>query len=194
MIMGDRIQDYLASLPRDLYRALIEKQQRTVIRTRELARIVILPNSPQLLRGYTAHRVICDEANFFEDDALVFYNVLYPMLATTDGALIASSTPWNKDSVFYHMCEAPEFSKHVITWEDVVKAGLIKQSFIDEMRSQLPFERFQREFQAEFVEDIDAWLTQSLIVSCSPSTFKMCRSASSMQALTSAKSRTSASC
>ena len=34
------------------------------------------------------------------------------------------------------------------------------------MRSQLPFERFQREFMAEFVEDVDAWLTQSLIVGC----------------------------
>ena len=32
--------------------------------------------------------------------------------------------------------------------------------------AQLPFERFQREFMSEFVEDIDAWLTQSLIVSC----------------------------
>jgi len=30
----------------------------------------------------------------------------------------------------------------------------------------LPDERFQREFNAEFVEDVDAWLTQSLIVSC----------------------------
>jgi hypothetical protein len=104
MIMGDRIQDYLGSLPRNVHRALIEKQQRTVIRTRELARIVILPNSPQFLRGYTAHRIINDEANFFKDDELVFYNVEYPMLATTDGTLIASSTPWNKDSVFYRMC------------------------------------------------------------------------------------------
>ncbi len=64
------------------------------------------------------------------------------------------------------MCQAPEFSKHTITCEEVVKAGLIKQGFIDEMRSQLPIDRFLREFMAEFVEDIDAWLTQSLIVSC----------------------------
>jgi phage FluMu gp28-like protein len=64
------------------------------------------------------------------------------------------------------MCQNPEFSKHITTCEGVVKSGLIKQSFIDEMKQQLPFERFQREFMAEFVEDIDAWLTQSLIVSC----------------------------
>jgi phage FluMu gp28-like protein len=166
MIMADRVQDFLASLPIQVRRALIEKQQRTVIRFRNGARIIALPNSPQLLRGYTAHEVITDESNFFQDDQLVFYNVLYPMLATTDGALIASSTPWNKDSVFYKMCMAEEFSKHFITWEDVVRAGLIKQSFIEEMKNQLPVERFEREFNAAFVEDVDAWLTQSLIVKC----------------------------
>jgi phage FluMu gp28-like protein len=166
MIMGDRVHDYLASLGQKEKRALIDREQRTVIRFKNGSRIVILPNSPQLLRGYTAHQVICDEAAFFREDDLVFYNILYPMLATTDGTLIASSTPWSKDSVFYRMCQSNEFSKHVVTCDDVVKSGLIKQSFIDEMRAQLPFERFQREFQAEFVEDVDAWLTQSLIVSC----------------------------
>ena len=166
MILGDRIQDYLAGLPSETRRALVERQQRTVIRCRNHSRIVILPNSPQLLRGYTAHLVLPDEANFFHDDELVFYNVLYPMLATTDGALIASSTPWNKDSVFYRMCHSDEFSKHVVTCEDVIKSGLIKQSFINQMRQELPEERFRREFYAEFVEDADTWLTQSLIVKC----------------------------
>ncbi len=130
------------------------------------SRIIALPNNPQLLRGYTANQVICDEAAFFRDDNLVFFNVLYPMLATTDGILIASSTPWSKDSVFYRMCQNPQFSKHKITCEDVKNSGLIKQSFIEEMRNQIPFERFQREFMSEFVEDVDAWLTQSLIINC----------------------------
>jgi phage FluMu gp28-like protein len=166
MIVSDRIHDFLISLPRETSRTLIEKLQRTTIRFRNGSRIIALPNSPQLLRGYTANQVICDESAFFRDDDLVFYNVLYPMLATTDGVLIASSTPWSKDSVFYGMCQSSDFSAHVTTCEDVVKSGLIKQSFIDEMRAQLPFERFQREFMAEFVEDADAWLTQSLIVQC----------------------------
>jgi phage FluMu gp28-like protein len=166
MILRDRVQDFLMSMSEDYRLGLIEKMQRTVIRFRKGSRIVALPNSPQLLRGYTANQVICDEAAFFKDDKLVFYSVLYPMLSTTDGTLIVSSTPWSKDSVFYQMCQSPDFNKHVCTCEDVVKSGLVKQSFMDEMRAQLPFERFQREFMSEFVEDIDAWLTQSLIVSC----------------------------
>jgi phage FluMu gp28-like protein len=166
MIVSDRIQDFLVGLPKDVRLELVQKLQRTTVRFRNGSKIVALPNSPQLLRGYTASQVICDESAFFKDDKLVFYNVLYPMLSTTDGTLIASSTPWSKDSVFYRMCQAQEFSKHVVTCEGVVAAGLCKQSFIDEMRSQLPVERFQREFMVEFVEDVDAWLTQSLIVSC----------------------------
>ena len=166
MIMSDRIQDFLGGLSKEKRCALVEKLQRITVRFKNGSRIVALPNSPQLLRGYTASQVITDESGFFKDDELVFFNVLYPMLSTTDGALIASSTPWSKDSVFYRMCQSPDFSKHTVTCQDVVKSGLVKQSFIDEMRAQLPFERFQREFMAEFVEDIDAWLTQSLIVTC----------------------------
>jgi phage FluMu gp28-like protein len=60
----------------------------------------------------------------------------------------------------------PEYSQHIVTWEDVVKAGLTKREFIEEMRQSIPAERFQREFESKFVEDIDAWLTQSLITSC----------------------------
>lgn len=163
--MSDRIGDFLGGLSPE-YKSLISKLQRTTMRFKNGSRIVALPNSPQLLRGYTANQVITDESGFFKDDQLVFYNVLYPMLSTTDGTLIASSTPWSKDSVFYRMCQSSDFTRHVCTCDDVVKSGLVKQSFMDEMKAQLPFERFQREFMAEFVEDVDAWLTQDLIVQC----------------------------
>jgi phage FluMu gp28-like protein len=161
------------SMQEDYRLKLVEKLQRTVVRFRNGSRIVALPNNPQLLRGYTANQVIADEANFFKDDELVFYNVLYPKLSTTDGTLIAISTPWNKDSVFYRMCQNKDFSQHVVTCEQVKEAGLIKQSFIDDMRAQLPTEFFQREFMAEFVEDIDAWLSQSLIVQCIDSNLQL---------------------
>ena len=166
MIMSDRIQDFLSSVPKEKRSMLLDRIQRTTIRFQNGSKIVALPNSPQLLRGYTANQCIAEESAFFKDDQLVFYNVLYPMLSTTDGTLIAISTPWSKESVFYRMCQSSEFSRHIVTCEDVIKSGLVKQSFIDEMRTLLPFERFQREFMSEFMEDIDAWLNQSLIISC----------------------------
>ncbi|RLF07823.1 MAG: hypothetical protein DRJ69_06785 [Thermoprotei archaeon] len=166
MILSDKIQDHLANLTSKQRRAWIQKQQRTQILFRNGSRIIALPCSENLLRGYTADVVITDEANFFEHDEDIFYSILMPMLATTDGTLIVSSTPWNKDSVFYRFYNDPSFSKHVVTWREAVEAGLMKQDFIEQMRVLLPAERFQREFEAKFVEDIDAWLPQSLIVKC----------------------------
>jgi phage FluMu gp28-like protein len=166
MIMSDKIEEFLFSIPEDLRRKIVAKIQRTVIRFRNGSKIVALPNSPQRLRGYTAHQVICDEAAFFRDDELVFYNVLYPMLSTTDGTLIVSSTPWGKDSVFYRMFQSDQFSKHVVTWREPVKCGLIKRDFIEEMRRIYPLERFQREYEAAFVEDAKAYFSQDLITRC----------------------------
>ena len=119
--------------------------------------------------NYFANRVLvanCDEAAFFRDDELVFFNVLFPMLQTTDGTLIASSTPWGKDSVFYRFAQNPDFKKHKINYEKVIEAGLAKREFIEEMRRELPSERFRREFEAEFVEDEMAYLSQDLITRC----------------------------
>lgn len=166
MILSDKIQDFLAELTAKQRHAWISRQQRTVITFSNGSRIIALPCSENLLRGYTANVVIADEANFFEHDQNIFYSILMPMLATTNGILIVSSTPWNKDSVFYTFYNDPKFSKHIVTQEQAVKAGIMSAEFIEEMRSLLPEERFEREFESTFVEDADAWLTQSLIVKC----------------------------
>lgn len=164
--MMDKIQDFIYAMPRNVRLELIAKVQRTTIRFKNGSRIVALPNSPNLLRGYSASEVLCDEAAFFREDELIFFNVLYPMLQTTDGSLIVSSTPWGKNTVFYRFSQSPDFHKHHITYEAVVKAGLAKQAFIDEMRRDMPTERFRREFEAEFVEDETAYLSQDLITRC----------------------------
>jgi len=108
----------------------------------------------------------CDEAAFFREDELVFYNVLFPMLQTTQGTLIASSTPWGKDSVFYKFTQEDAFKKHWIKIDDVITAGLTTQAFVDEMRRRTPTERFRREYLAEFVEDELAYFNQALISQC----------------------------
>ena len=170
MIMMDRVQGFLYGMKVKDRKALVGKIQRTTIWFRNGSQMVALPCSPNLLRGYTAHQVLADEAAFFRDDEIIFYNILYPMLATTDGTLIASSTPWATKSVFYQMCKDPKlekiWSRHHVTWRDVVAAGLMKQDFIDEMRTVSPPERFIREFDAEFSEDVDAYLPQEFIASC----------------------------
>jgi len=166
MILMDRIQAFLMAMPKSIRRELIAKMQRTVIWFKNGSQIVALPNSPNLLRGYTAHQVLCDESAFFRDDELVFFSVLFPMLQTTNGTLIVSSTPWGKNTAFYKFSIDPGFSKHHITWREVVDAGLAAPEFIEEMRRQIPPERFRREFDAEFVEDEMAYLPQDMITRC----------------------------
>jgi len=166
MIVMDRIHAFLMTIPKQLRREMLSKMQRTVIWFKNGAQIVALPNSPNLLRGYTAHNVLCDEANFFREDQLVFYSVLFPMLQTTQGTLIASSTPWGKDSVFYRFTQDPSFKQSWIKIDEVVKAGLTTQDFVDEMQRRTPTERFRREYLAEFVEDELAYFPTNLITQC----------------------------
>ena len=166
MIVMDRIHAFLLSIPKPLRREIVEKMQRTVVWFRNGSQLVALPNSPNLLRGYTASNVLCDESAFFREDELVFYSVLFPMLQTTQGTLIASSTPWGKDSVFYKFTQDPTFNPQWIKIDDVVKAELTTQAFVDEMRQRTPSERFRREYLAEFVEDELAYFTQKLITEC----------------------------
>jgi phage FluMu gp28-like protein len=166
MIVMDRIHAFLMRIPKSIRRGMLLKMQRTVIRFKNGAQIVALPNAPDLLRGYSASNVILDEAAFFRDDELVFYSVLFPMLQTTQGTLIASSTPWGKDSVFYKFTQDPEFSKHWVKIQEVIDARLTTKEFVDEMQRRTPTERFRREYLAEFVEDELAYFSQKLITQC----------------------------
>jgi len=166
MIVMDRIHAFLMTMDKQLRRKIVAKMQRTVVRFKEGSLIVALPNNPNLLRGYTAHNVLTDESAFFQEDELVFYSVLFPMLQTTDGTLIASSTPWGKDSVFYRFTQEQAFSKQWVKIKAVVDAGLTTQKFVDEMKQRTPSERFRREYLAEFVEDELAYFSQKLIAQC----------------------------
>ncbi len=166
MIMMDHLQALLQRLPPLIFKLSIKKNQRTQLLFQNNSRIIALPCSQHLLRGYTAHQVLADEAAFFREDTIIFYSILYPMLATTNGTLIASSSPWSLDSVFYKMNQDPTFSKHVTPWQEVAKTELITMAFIEEQRQALPPEIFTMEYEAEFAEDQDAYFPQELIRSC----------------------------
>jgi phage FluMu gp28-like protein len=147
-------------------RKTIKRMQRTVITCRNSSRIVALPCTRETLRGYSASQVLVDESAFIKDDETIFYNVLFPMLQAKNGKLIASSTPWAKDSVFYKFTEDPIFSKHKVTIDEVIEAKLTTKEFIEEMRQRTPSERFRREYLAEFVEDELSYFSQKLLTSC----------------------------
>lgn len=152
-------------MPRDVYRKLVKKAIRTQIYFRSGSKVVALPNNEDTIRGHKAHLAILDEAAFFGNDESMLRNVVTPMLATTGGTLILSSTPWGKNSAFYRLSRSPQYTQFHITWETPCREGVYDESFkheIHETQKQNPL-AYQTEYLAEFSEEADTWLTQTLL-------------------------------
>lgn len=165
MILNDVIQGLIDGAPKKVRAAFLRRRLRTMTYLRNGSRIVALPNSENLLRGYTAHLIILDEAAFFQNDDAIFQHVLTPMLATTGGKMIVSSTPWGKNTQFYRVSNDPAWEVHHATWRDAVDAGLYRPEFLEEVertRETLPL-TYRMEYEAEFAEEADTWLTQDLL-------------------------------
>jgi phage FluMu gp28-like protein len=70
------------------------------------------------------------------------------------------------------MCNHKDFSdfaRHHVTWMQAQEPnGPLKKSILDKIRKQFGEDpsRWRREMEAEWAEDEDVWLSQSLIVSC----------------------------
>jgi len=133
--------------------------------------IEAFPCNPDTIRGPTLHVVYCDEMNFLPDDREMYDAILFT-LGTTDGKFVCSSTPWNTDSIFWKIFNHKDFSdfaKSHVSWEQAREPkGPLKNNIIKKIRKQFGEDqaRWRREMEAEWAEDQDVWLPQSLIVSC----------------------------
>ncbi len=131
--------------------------------------IEAFPNSPETVRGLTCQLLLLDEANYIEDDRDLYDAVVYT-LGTTNGRLIATSTPGTRDSLFYEMCmndeEYGDFSRHHVSFHDALEPkGPLKQAILEKLARQMQGDpwRWQREMLAEFSEDEEAWFSYGLI-------------------------------
>ncbi len=147
------------------------KPGRTILRFTNGSVIEAFPNNPDTIRGPTLQVVWWDEVNFTSNDQDLYDAILFT-LGTTDGKLVCTSTPWNTDSVFWKMCNHKDFDdfarSHVKVDEATHPNGPLKPNIIDKIRKQFGEDpsRWRREMEAEWAEDEDVWLPQSLIVSC----------------------------
>jgi hypothetical protein len=144
---------------------------RTMIRLRNGSVILAESPVPETIRGHTAKAVYLMEMNFIRDDEDLYTAVLFT-LNTTDGYLIAESTPWNTDSVFYRMCNEDSFSRfsrhRVVYTEALPPNGPLTPGIIEMIREQLRDDplRWRREMLCEWTVDVDRWLPASLIALC----------------------------
>lgn len=134
--------------------------------------IEALPNSPETVRGITADLVLVDELSFVLNDEDLYDAVVY-MLGTTNGRFIAASTPGSRDSLFYKMCTDDKkfgnFSRHHVNWKEALEPnGPLKKQILDAIRAQMVEDpwRWQREMEAEFAVDEDAYFSYALIEKC----------------------------
>ncbi len=162
-----RISYFLRKIPPNMYL----KPQRTRLSFPNGAVIEAFPNNPETIRGPTLNVVWWDETNFTSNDTDLYDSILFT-LGTTDGKLVCTSTPFNTDSLFWKMCnhkDYSDFARHHVSWQQAVEPnGPLKKGILDKIRKQFGEDpsRWRREMEAEWAEDENVWLPQSLIVAC----------------------------
>ena len=112
------------------------------------SRIAALPGDERTVRGYAnAKLIIIDEASRVSDD---FYRSIRPMLAVSQGRLVALSTPWGRRGWFFDAATDERNGWHVVrvTADQVPR---ITAEFLEEERGQLGEWMWRQEYGCEFV-------------------------------------------
>ena len=141
---------------------------KTVIRFRNGSQIRAESPVPETIRGHTAKAVYLMECNFIRDSFDLYTAVLFT-LNTTNGYLIAESTPWNTDNVFYRMYHDPayhNFSTHKVDYTQALPPqGPLSSDIVQIIKDQLAGDpvRWKREMLCQWTEDTETWLPTSLI-------------------------------
>ena len=166
-----RIISRIAVLAHKLPPSIVFKPQKTRISFVNGSSIEAFPNNPETIRGPTFDVVYADEFNFVANDQDLYDAILYT-LATTNGKFVCSSTPWNTDSVFYKIFNHKNFGEfktsHVTFNQALSPNGPLLPKTLQSIKTQMGEDpcRWQREMMADWVEDDNVWLNQSLIASC----------------------------
>jgi phage FluMu gp28-like protein len=158
MIMFNRIINLIATSP---LKQRVTRATRTTIQFDNKSEIIALPASENMLRGYSAHMIICDEAAFMPEQLIT--NIIFPMISSTQGHAIFLSTPWGRNHFFYRAFMNPNYSVHRVRSSE---NPLITPQFLDEMRQNMTDEAYKMECEAEFVEAANSFFQQDLIRQC----------------------------
>lgn len=109
------------------------------------SRIICLPGREETIRGYSPNLLVIDEGARVTDD---LYKSVRPMLAVSQGRLIALSTPYGQRGWFYDEWEgAGQWARVKITWRDCPR---ITTDFINEERKSLGDQWVNQEYECLF--------------------------------------------
>jgi hypothetical protein len=116
------------------------------------SRVISLPGSEGTIRGYSSvGLLIVDEAARVVDD---LYFAVKPMLAVSNGRLLALSTPFGKRGWFFdEYTNGQGWQKHTIK---ATECPRISSEFLESERQSMPRAVFQSEYFCEFTETEDS--------------------------------------
>ena len=112
------------------------------------SRIVSLPGREATIRGYSGvSLLLIDEASRVPDEMMVGVR---PMLAVSNGRLVALSTPWGRQGWFFDAwSEGEGWERYQVTAHEVPR---IRPEFLEEERRALGELAFKAEYLTEFVD------------------------------------------
>lgn len=123
------------------------------------SRIIALPGTGDTVRGYAAvDLVILDEAARIEDELLA---AVRPMLATTNGELVALTTPKGKRGFFYEAWIGDgNWERVKITADQCPR--ITKEFLAQELKDHGP-QIYAEEYLCEFLENDEAMFSDAII-------------------------------
>lgn len=159
MLMFEKIVALIESKLSDL----VKYRSRIRVRLSNGSSIIALPSGRygHTLRGFTADLVIVDEAAFVPEEVIV--NSLLPTISTTDGYCWMLSTPYDRDHVFYKAFNDPAWSVYHLPSS---VNPLISKEFLEEQKRFVGELRYLQEYEAQFVDDVNAYYPMTLLRQC----------------------------
>ena len=132
----------------DIRRAAIYAESALRMELENGSRVIALPGSEATTRGYSAATlVVIDEASRVADPLI---SAIRPTLATTNGRLIALSTPSGKRGWFYEQWTNGEaWDRTLVKAADVSR---ISAEFLADERREMGEFTYQQEYECEFLD------------------------------------------
>jgi hypothetical protein len=123
------------------------------------SRNIALPGTESTIRGYSAPKaIILDEASRIEDS---LFTAVRPMLATTQGKLIALTTPYGRRGWFYEAWDQGEgWARTKITAHECPR---IDPAWLEEERRTIGDWQFRQEYLCEFVDTDEQFFSSELV-------------------------------
>ncbi|MBW3557113.1 MAG: terminase family protein [Actinobacteria bacterium] len=111
------------------------------------SRIISLPGTEGTIRGYSAHLLVIDEAAQVPDDT---YAAVRPMLAVTNGRLVALTTPHGARGWFHDAWrDGSGWERTRVPATDVPR---ISAAFLADERAALGERTYKQEYELEWME------------------------------------------